>query len=125
MFQLLFWVPLAACTYLALVPEPPEHPVFRLSDVVLHAAAFVYLSGARVLAQYDQAAPRTGLYTRTFVWLMAYGILLELLQGFVPERSAEMQDLLVDALGIMAGLGVARLLAKPVYRTALALSARL
>ena len=124
LFQFLFWLPLAACTYLALVPEPPEHPVFRLSDVFLHAGAFVYLSGALVLAQYDLPATKGGVYGRTFALMIAYGILLELLQSFIPERSAELKDLLVDVVGIVIGLGAARLLAKPVYRTALGLLSR-
>jgi VanZ family protein len=108
-------VPLAACTYLALVPEPPEHPVFALSDVVLHGAAFVYLTFALVLVQYGTAKARSSLYVRTFVLMLSYGLLLELAQGAIPERHAELKDLLVDGAGILVGLGAAALLAAHIY----------
>ena len=49
-FQIGFWIPLLFCTWAALIPAPPDNPVFQLSDVLLHAAAFTYLSFAFVLA---------------------------------------------------------------------------
>jgi VanZ family protein len=126
LFQIGFWIPLLVCTYLALVPEPPEHPVFRLSDIVLHAGAFVYLTLALVLAQYGNTPIRTirgALYVRTFVLMLAYGLFLELVQSFVPERTAEIKDLLVDLAGIAVGLGLARLIAGPVHELVTRLSA--
>ena len=98
---LAFWLPLVACTWLALTPSPPE-PVFRVSDVVLHGAAFGYLTFALGLA-YDRlhGAAVAG-------WMLAYGVLIELLQSFEPARSAELKDLLVDTAGILAGLVMLR-----------------
>lgn len=96
-----FWVPLAACTYLALSPSPPE-TVFRVSDVLLHAGAFTYLTFALTLAH-----PRaSGLVAGG--WMLGYGLLLELLQSFEPARTAELKDVLVDVVGIGAGLLAAR-----------------
>lgn len=123
LFQIGFWIPLAVCTFLALVPEPPEHPVFRVSDIVLHGGAFVYLTLALVLAQYGNASLRTAIYVRTFVFMMAYGLFLELVQSFVPERTAEIKDLLVDLAGIGVGLGLARLVAGPLHELVTRLSA--
>jgi VanZ family protein len=122
--QLCFWVPLAVCTYLALVPEPPEHPVFALSDVILHGAAFFYLTFALVLVQYGTGKAVSSLFVRTFVLMLAYGLLLEVVQSAIPERQAEVKDLLVDAAGILAGLGVAAVLVDPVYRIAVRLFGR-
>ena len=127
--QVAFWAPLALCTYLALVPEPPDNPVFRLSDVILHAAAFTYLSFALLLAQSARPVPRNAalagnerprgeLYFSTFGLMLAYGVFLELVQAFVPERSAELKDLFVDAIGIAVGLLLARFLAVPLLRAA-------
>jgi VanZ family protein len=94
-----FWVPLVVCTYLALSPSPPE-PVFRVSDVVLHALAFSYLTFALGLAH-----PATGR-PMLVAWMLAYGIFIEVVQSFEVERSAELKDLLVDGAGIVAGLAL-------------------
>ena len=120
LFRLGFWIPLVFCTWLALVPEPPDHPVFRLSDVILHAGAFVYLSFALVLVFESQAfgtpssAERWRLYLKTACWLLLYGAALEIAQYFLPPRMAEWKDLAVDGLGIFGGLVFARILSRPI-----------
>ena len=40
--------------------------------------------------------------------MLAYGITIELIQSFEPARTAEFKDLLVDAIGILLGLGLYR-----------------
>lgn len=98
---LAFWLPLTVCTYLALTPSPPE-PVLRFSDVVLHAAAFTYLTFALGLAY-------PGLRLSSVLWwMLGYGLVLEVVQSFEPTRSAEIKDLLVDGAAILAGLGLLR-----------------
>ncbi|MDZ7668496.1 MAG: VanZ family protein [Gammaproteobacteria bacterium] len=95
--HLAFWVPLAACTYLALTPSPPT-AVFRVSDIILHAFAFTYLTFALGLAM---RAPRLGLVGLV---MLGYGAFIELAQSLEPARHAELKDLLVDAAGIAVGL---------------------
>lgn len=95
--HLAFWVPLAACTYLALTPSPPS-AVFRVSDIVLHAFAFAYLTFALGLAM---RVPRLGLVGLA---MLGYGLFIELAQSLEPARHAELKDLLMDAAGIAAGL---------------------
>jgi len=112
-----FWFPLLVCTYLALVPDPPDNPVFRLGDVILHGAAFTYLTFAFVLMA--QARDGGGGLSRTlalkaFLAMLGYGIFLELVQSLVPERSAELKDLGVDLIGVIVGLLLAAVLARPV-----------
>jgi VanZ family protein len=97
--QIAFWVPLAGCTYLALTPSPPE-AVFRVSDVVLHALAFTYLTFALGLAH-----PRLGWPALT-AWMLGYGAFIEVAQSFEPQRSPELKDMLVDGAGIVLGLVV-------------------
>jgi len=121
-FQITFWVPLGVCTWFALIPDPPENAVFRLGDVVLHAFAFTYLSLALVMAR--QRVSRTPEYARTALLMFGYGLMLEAIQFFIPERSSELKDLLVDAAGIMLGLLLAGWLAQPAYDQVLRLSAR-
>ncbi len=92
-----FWIPLAVCTYLALTPNPPD-PISRVSDIVLHTAAFTYLTFSLILAH-----PPANWF-KPAIWMFGYGVVLELLQSLEPERTAEVKDLLVDAGGIILGL---------------------
>lgn len=127
LFRTGFWIPLAVCTYLALVPDPPDLPVFKLSDVVLHAAAFSYLTLAFTLMRHGHGHghDRPGrIYVGAFVAMLGYGIFIEVVQSMIPERSAELKDLLVDLVGIGIGLAVAHVVARPVYETASRLVAR-
>ena len=114
-WRLGFYVPLLICTYLALVPNPPDNPVFRLSDVILHGAAFSYLTFAFVLMDRGQGLS-AALAIRASVAMLAYGLFLELAQSLVPERTAELKDLGVDLLGIAVGLLLAALLARPLKK---------
>jgi len=54
----------------------------------------------------------TGQYARSsYGWiaimLLAYGLLIELVQTFVPYRTAEWADFAADAIGIGVGLAIA------------------
>ena len=104
-----FWVPLVACTYLALTPSPPQS-VFQVGDVVLHAFAFTYLTFSLSLAHPSQRALVPGL------WMLGYGLLLEVVQSFEAARSAELKDLMVDLVGICLGLLAARWMAESTRR---------
>lgn len=117
LFRTGFWVPLAVCTYLALVPQPPPLAIFRLGDVLLHAGAFAYLAFALAL-MLESGGRREAIPIRTFCWLIGYGAGLEIVQALIPERSAELKDLLVDAVGIALGLLVAHFAAPAVRRFA-------
>jgi VanZ family protein len=101
--QLAFWFPLAVCTWLALTPSPPE-VVGRFSDVVLHAFAFTYLTFALGLAW-------PALRLRWLAGLpLGYGVGIELVQGLGSARVPSVQDVLVDAGGILLGLLLLRVL---------------
>ena len=118
--RLAFYFPLLVCTYLALVPEPPDNPVFRLGDVILHAAAFAYLTFAFVLMMPTTIDRTIGLdcklAIRATLVMFGYGVFLELVQSLIPERTAELKDLGVDLLGIGGGLLLAVLLAGSIAR---------
>lgn len=117
LFHLAFWLPLLLCTWLALIPQPPDNPVFHLGDVVLHGAAFTYLTFSLMLV--ETAIGRRSfiaMATRVFIAMLGYGIFLELAQSFIPERTAELKDLGVDVVGILIGLALAAGLARPVER---------
>jgi VanZ family protein len=95
-FLLLVFVMIAA-----LVPELPFHELatqFRISDKVMHIIAFTFLA-AWFSGQYEKSS-----YWRIALGLIAFGILIELVQSTVSYRTAEWMDLIGDAAGIAIGL---------------------
>ena len=93
-----FWIPFAVATYAAFAPEGVPTP-FQVSDIILHAFAFTYLTAALWFAHHSGERG-----WKPALWMMAYGVAIEAIQSFEPTRSAEIKDLVVDAVGI--GLGV-------------------
>ncbi len=108
-----FWLALMACTYLALTPSPPD-AVSHFSDVLLHAFAFTVLTFLCSVAHFRQG------YLYPALWMLAYGVAIELVQGQIEARSAEFGDLVVDVLGIAIGLALVRVFGA----TVLSLSAK-
>ncbi|MDT0616911.1 VanZ family protein [Salinisphaera sp. P385] len=94
-----WWLGLAGCgllLVLALAPGTPG-PSFTYGDKVGHLAAFALLGGWFGALRRD-ALPWIGLA------LLAYGGLIELLQGLTPSRLPEWGDLLADLAGIVLGI---------------------
>ncbi|RZJ00074.1 MAG: VanZ family protein [Rubrivivax sp.] len=99
-----FWrallaVLLVAITWLALSPAPPK-TINTGWDKSNHALAFAALAFTCVWAQWRQP--------RQWIWLalalLAYGMGIEVAQGFLPPREADAGDVLADGLGIALGL---------------------
>ena len=93
-----FWIPFAFATYAAFAPHGVPLP-FEVSDIILHALAFTYLTAALWLAH---CVGDRGW--KPALWMMAYGVAIEAIQAFEPTRSAEIKDLMVDAFGIALGV---------------------
>ena len=90
---------LCVITVLALTPTPPREADFGW-DKLNHVAAFAALAVTASLG-FARAWARVG------VSLLAYGALIEVVQAFIPNRSADWDDLLADAIGIALGLALA------------------
>jgi VanZ family protein len=91
---------LGTVTWLALAPAPPR----ALStgwDKLNHVLAFSTLAIVATLGL-------MGAWWRIAAALLAYGGLIELLQGLLPPREADLADLLSDGLGIAIGLLLAQ-----------------
>jgi VanZ family protein len=74
---------------------------FENTDKWLHGITFLVLS-----------IWFSGLYTRRSLWrvavgLLAFGVVIEVLQRMISYRSADLIDIVADAAGIVLGLGVA------------------
>jgi VanZ family protein len=89
-------------SYLALTPTPLEGSESTL-DKVGHLMAFTALAFAGYLGFPTSQGTRTAL----LFGLLVYGGLIEVLQLFVPGRSAELGDLLADGIGIVFGIAMA------------------
>lgn len=81
----------------------PQIPARRLIDLDkwVHAAVFLFL-----------AVWFCGQYTRQAYWalglgLLVFGVFIELCQYMTVTRAAELMDIYADAIGIVAGLGIA------------------
>ena len=92
-----FWIPLALCT-LAAFKSDPSGVAATLSGVAAHAVAFAYLAIALFAAYY-----RSGTVLPVALWLLAFGVMIEVGQTFIDGRRGELLDILVDAVGIVLG----------------------
>jgi len=72
--------------------------VASLSGVTAHSIAFAYLAAALFAAHF-----RSGPTVAVVLWLLAFGVLIEVAQTFIDGRSGELLDVAVDAVGIAIG----------------------
>jgi VanZ family protein len=93
----LFWALMAMSAYFAFAPASPE-PAGQWGDKLAHLLAFAALA---LSAAHAYAATRMAI---TAGLLCGWGATIEAIQALLPTRSAELGDLLADALGIAAGL---------------------
>jgi len=103
LLRIAFWLPLAVCTWMALIPQPPTG-AWGIGDAAQHVGAFVYLTFAARLA-----FPRRSALTVVLA-MLGYGAALEVLQGLGGVRMAEWRDLGMDVVGIAGGLACHALL---------------
>ena len=96
---------------LALIPQP-EVPITTSWDKLDHWLAFFTLA---VLA--DHAFPRQPFWRRIALGLLLYGIGIECLQYFTPDRQADAMDVVADSVGFII-YGVLRQLLGLVVRPA-------
>ncbi len=86
-------------------PVPSPTPSLPGLDKLVHAGVYALLAflAARAFATLPRpCAPRT-LAWAAAVFAVCYGLSDEVHQAFVPERTADIGDLVADALGAVAG----------------------
>ena len=99
-FRITMWVAIAAVIYFAVCPAEAA-PDISGWDKANHSLAFAFLG---ILAK--GAYP--GHSIRAHVALAGLGALIEVLQYFVPSRSADWKDFVADVLGIAIAAAVAK-----------------
>jgi VanZ family protein len=105
-----FW----RCSLLALMlavcllafDSTPRGPAVGQWDKVQHLLAFVPLSFAAcwALAPVVRADSACRLYTRGGLAMLAFGVFIEIVQAFIPARTASVADVMADVIGIALGL---------------------
>lgn len=104
------WLGVLAClaviTYFSLVTVTPgpSHPG-PLWDKKLHFSAYFGLGLALAYATVDRVAPRTRRVVLVFVAAVCFGVLIELLQGPLPNRDFSYLDMVADAIGALLATG--------------------
>lgn len=98
--------------FVALLPRSgtPGVEIEDLGDnltLVLHGLGFALLAFVVMVAQ------RTPRPVVTSVGLILYGGFLEMTQGLVGYRSAQLGDMLANASGVLIGVALALLLPRP------------
>jgi VanZ family protein len=89
-------------------PPPPEGPGDLIgipSDKLLHAVAFLILAllTARAVRYELPASARVGRIGLAVALSVAIGVLLEVYQLALPDRSAEVADAVADSIGAVLG----------------------
>jgi len=91
---------LLGCT-LKLSNELPKEPLIPYQDKVIHFGIFAILS---FIITYEKRKADC----KTLIICTLFGILIEIIQSFLPWRSFEVLDMVFDALGAGAGIIAAK-----------------
>ena len=101
-WQLLLFVLVVLVCYLAVAPQPPRD-VDLGWDKLNHASAFAALSLAGCFGFPGSRRAVLGV----LLGILALGVLIEIVQYYVPGRSSEWLDLGADAIGMAIGATLA------------------
>lgn len=97
------WICAVVVALLAtLLPQPEQTPRFAYADKVFHCGYFLLLGMLAALSQREDIAAR-----RAALSMVGLGVLIELIQWFLPWRSFELLDMLADSVGVAFGYAVA------------------
>ena len=87
---------------LSVIPvEPPPQLVFPLFDKVLHCLAYTILSFVVVNVSYRKSINRPRFFS--FSYAFTLGLLIEIVQFFLPFRQFEAGDIACNFLGSIVG----------------------
>jgi VanZ family protein len=92
------WLLLILIIYLSLTPQPPEPVKFDNADKYEHAFAYATVSFWLCLIYRN-----TGARVLIIAGLILLGVFLEYAQGWTGYRTFDVQDMLADGVGVLAG----------------------
>ncbi len=85
--------------------ELPKEPMIPYQDKIVHFAIFGIMG-------FIMIAEKRKTDCNTLIICTLYGILIEIIQSFLPWRSFEILDMVFDSLGAVAGIIAAKYLLK-------------
>ena len=95
-FQILLGLALFTATVAMLTPGGAAPLPFAHADKLIHAASFL------VLAFFADAGwPQVGFVRGKYLSLFLYGIAIECLQHYIPQRGFELLDILANGSGLL------------------------
>jgi len=93
-FRLLLVAAFVVIAHLATTPQ--QYPVIKhISDKANHVLAFYALAFL-----VDFSFPKTNVGIAKVLGLLTYGLLIEVVQSFIPNRMASLLDVAADGIGI-------------------------
>jgi len=95
-FKVLFYVTLVVVFYLAVIPDDNIHMEWKYADKLKHATAFFTLSFLL-----NRASSTIQHRLRNMGALLLFGIFIEFVQYFLPERESSILDVWADLAGIL------------------------
>ena len=101
-WKLLFWFILALLLYLTLTPTPPKPISFNQIDKLYHFSAFAGFTFVFTIA-FRQI--KSGYILLLSIIL---GIVIEVIQYYIPNRGFSIADMIADLIGVLAGFWLAR-----------------
>ena len=104
-FKILFWLIIVAIYIAAVLPGEYAPQIGNLNDKAHHILAFVVLG---ILLRFAYRVS----YWQGLLWLLAFGVLIEVTQMFVPNRSSSLLDVAADLIGIFIGLKLFRYISR-------------
>ena len=93
--KMLLFLALVMVTWQALSPSPAQATQL-IDDKMGHALVFLFLA---IIS--DHAFATTAFNWKKALWLMFYGVAIEVLQHFIPGRDFSFLDMLADASGLL------------------------
>lgn len=95
--KILFWLALIGSYILAVIPQENVPQLTPFNDKGNHSLAFAVLT---LLLLYAYVVN----YFLAMVWMVLYGVLIEVSQLFAINRSGELLDVLADSIGVVVGV---------------------
>jgi len=93
-YKITLYILIIIITYLSLTPLPLPQPDIDNWDKINHTVAFA------ALTYFAHKSYRTA-FIKIFLPLLAYGLLIECIQYFIPNRFFSLADIAADVLGII------------------------
>ena len=106
LFLVLFIIFMIVITILSLLP-PKSNLELGKSDKIYHFLAYAILS-----LNFGFISSKIRSYFIGIPFLIAYGLLIEFFQGFVPGRDPSFYDALANFVGVFSGFFIFRLFSR-------------